>query len=260
MEPTLPLPAENCRTFLLVRRGVPVLGALALLALGMAEPAGLGWCLLGVVALLAEVRPTFLRGKAYLDLRTSITRWDGVWVRALRPLARRLKAEEAWVLSFCAWNNRRVREALGKRKARRALVLLPHCVQMARCRAEVQEDLAKCYECGLCPVGDLLPLQLQHAWDTRITNRSHKAYQAAREFQPDLIVAVSCHDRLFKGLTKLPQIPSYVIPLDLPHGMCVDTTFSVPHLMAAMDALVEPRERLEAGDRRVVPLQRGGTA
>ena len=179
-------------------------------------------------------------------------------MRALRPLARRLKAEEAWVLSFCAWNNRRVREALGKRKARRALVLLPHCVQMARCRAEVQEDLAKCYECGLCPVGDLLPLQLQHAWDTRITNRSHKAYQAAREFQPDLIVAVSCHDRLFKGLAKLPQIPSYVIPLDLPHGMCVDTTFSVPHLMAAMDALVEPRERLEAGDRRVVPLQRGG--
>jgi len=260
MAPILSLPDENGRTFLLVRRGVPILGALALLGLGVAVPAGLGWCLLGVVALLAEVRPTFLRGKAYLRQRTAITRRDGAWAKALRPIAQRLRAEEAWILSFCAWNNRRVLEAFGQRKARRALVLLPHCVQMARCRAEVQQELAKCYECGLCPVGDLLPLQLQRGWETRITNRSHKAYQAAREYQPDLIVAVSCHDRLLKGLTKLPQIPSYVIPLDLPHGMCVDTTFSVPRLMAAMDALVEPRERPEAGAERVVPLQRDGIA
>jgi hypothetical protein len=105
----------------------------------------------------------------------------------------------------------------------------------------------------------LLPLQLELGWDSRITNRSHKAYQAAREFAPDLIVAVSCADRLLKGLTRLPQVPSYVIPLELPHGMCVDTAFSVPHLMAAMEALVEPRER--GGDReRVVPLRRDGTA
>ena len=88
-----------------------------------------------------------------------------------------------------------------------------------------------------------------------ITNRSHKAYLEARAFQPDLIVAVSCSDRLLKGLTKLPEVPSYVIPLELPHGMCVDTTFSVPHLMTAMELLVEPKS-----EDRVVPLQREGIA
>jgi hypothetical protein len=140
----------------------------------------------------------------------------------------------------------------------RALVLLPHCIQLARCKADVLTDLGKCYECGLCSVGDLLPLQLQRGWDTRITNRSHKAYREARDYRPDLIVAVSCSDRLLKGLTRLPEVPSYVLPLELNHGMCVDTTFSVPHLLAAMELLVEPKAR--TGDERVVPLQREGIA
>ena len=45
----------------------------------------------------------------------------------------------------------------------------------------------------------------------------------------------SCHDRLLKGLSKLTDIPTYVIPLRLPHAMCVDTDFDVPHLFAAME-------------------------
>ena len=254
------LPAENYRVFLLVRRGVPLLGALLLVALASVEPAGRGWYLLGAVALLAEVRPTFLRGKSYLKLRTPILRWDGIWARALRPLARRFKAEDTWILSFCAWNNHRVKQVFLQRKARRALVLLPHCIQLSRCRADVLTDLGKCYECGLCAVGDLLPLKLERGWETRITNRSHKAYRETREYRPDLVVAVSCTDRLLKGLTKMPEVPCYVIPLELLHGMCVDTGFDVSHLMTAMDVLVEPRAAQADGQDRVVPLQREGIA
>jgi len=253
------LPAENYRLFLLVRRGAPLLGALLLVLLAALEPVGRGWYLLGAVALLAEVRPTFFTGKPYLQLRTPILRWDGVWARALRPLARRLRMEDAWILSFCAWNNHRVVQVFQHGKARRALVLLPHCIQMARCKADILQDLGKCYECGLCSVGELLPLQLERGWVSRITNRSHKAYREARDYRPDLIVAVSCADRLLKGLTRLPEIPVYAIPLALPHGMCVDTGFNVPHLMAAMEILVEPRGP-EVEDERVVPLQREGIA
>jgi hypothetical protein len=257
-QPTLP--AENYRTFLLVRRGVPLLGAALLLALAALEPVGRGWYLLGAVALLAEVRPSFLRGKSFLQLRTPIMRWDGVWARALRPLARWFKAEDAWILSFCGWNNHRVRQVFQQQRAGRALVLLPHCIQMARCKADILTDLGKCYECGLCSVGELLPLQLERGWNSRITNRSHKAYREAREQRPDLIVAVTCADRLLKGLTKLPEIPVYAIPLTLPHGMCVDTGFSVSHLLAAMDTLVEPKCGLDEAGDRVVPLRREGIA
>ena len=125
-------------------------------------------------------------------------------------------------------------------------------------------DLKACYECGHCTVGDFLPAQLERGWATRLTNRSHKAVREAKEFKPDLIVAVSCADRLLKGLMKVPEIPSYAIPLGLPHGMCVDTTFSVPHLFAAMENLVEPKAPAAVADNdsqgRVIPLHREGIA
>ena len=47
---------------------------------------------------------------------------------------------------------------------------------------------------------------------------------------------------------------AYAIPLELPHGWCVDTRFHVPHLAAAMEALVAPRED------RILPLDRTGIA
>lgn len=259
MQAAATLPAERYRLFLTVRRGVPVLGAAALVALALRIPEGMGWFVLGAVFLLAEVWPTFKRGRAYLEARRSITLRDAYWVHALLPLFRQLGLGDRWILSFCGWNNQRVRESFGSRKARRALVLLPHCIQLARCKADVLTELSACYECGQCSVGDLLPMQLTRGWDTRITNRSHKAVREAKAFGPDLVVAVSCADRLLKGLTKVPELPTYAIALALPHGMCVDTTFEVPHLFAAMEALVEARVAAP-GEGRVTPLHREGIA
>ena len=235
-----PLPLERAGAFLLVRRGVPVTLALAGPGLALFEPLGRGWYLLLAMACLAEVWPTFRSGDAYLRTRRTSIRWDGAWVRAFRPLARLLGREDAWILSFCAWNNHHVRLHFQQHRAKNALVLLPHCIQAAHCKAAILEDLGHCYSCGRCPAGDILASVLADRWNCRINNRSHKIYRDAREFKPDLIVAVSCADRLLKGLIKLPEVPSYVIPLALPHGMCVDTTLSVPHLRAAMETLVEP--------------------
>ncbi len=235
------LPAERFGTFLWVRRGIPLAGMALAAGAALLQPRLFGWWALASVACLAVAWPTFKRGESYLRARGSIVRWDGMWVRLFRPVARMLGKEDAWILAFCGWNNHRVREAFEARKARRSLVLLPHCIQLAKCKAQIFEDLKHCYDCGLCPVGDFMNAMIEGQWESRITNRSHKAYREAREYRPDLIVAVSCTDRLLKGLTKLPEVPAYVIPLGLPHGMCVDTQFSVPHLQAAMSALVEPK-------------------
>jgi uncharacterized protein len=249
-----PLPEELGTLFVWVRRGVPLLlGAVSFLGATL-HPAGRGWWMLVGVGALAAAWPSFLRGDAYFRNRTAIMRQDSLWANILRPLARRLGQEDLWILSFCGYNNLRVREAFGGRRARRVLILLPHCIQMARCKAGILDDLQACYDCGLCPVGDYMNAALLNRWEGRIFNRSHKAYRDAREYRPDLIVAVSCTDRLLKGLTKLPEIPSYVIPLSLPHGMCVDTDFSMPHLFAAMEALVEPRR--PSGE--IQPLRREG--
>ncbi len=251
-----PLPVERGALFLWVRRGAPL--ATAALAFGGAalHGAGRGWWLLAGVGALAAAWPSFLRGEAFQRNRVAIMRQDSIWAHAFRPLARWLGLEDTWILSFCGYNNLRVREAFEGRRARRALVLLPHCIQMARCKAPILDDLEACYDCGLCPVGDYMNAALLSRWEGRITNRSHKAYREAREHRPDLIVAVSCTDRLLKGLMKLPETPCYVIPLSLPHGMCTDTDFNVPHLFAAMETLVEPRR--PSGD--IQPLRRESIA
>jgi uncharacterized protein len=235
------LPPERAGIFLLVRRGVPISLGLAGILLALIEPVGRGWYLLFSMACIAEVWPTFRSGTDYMRIRHASLRWDGVWVRVFRPLARWLGREEAWILSFCAWNNRKVREHFQVHRARKALVLLPHCIQASDCKARITADLGNCSGCGRCPAGDVLTNVLSANWNCQVNNRSHKVYREVREFKPDLIVAVSCADRLLKGLTKLPEVPSYAIPLRMPHGMCVDTDFSVPHLSAAMAALVEPK-------------------
>jgi hypothetical protein len=250
-----PLPPERYATFLWVRRGVPLLGMAVALAFSRVDSNHQGWWLLAATAAFFVAWPTFKSGEAYLRQRGSIVRWDGVWVKLFRPLARWMGHEEAWILSFCGWNNFRVRQAFAGRKAQRSLVLLPHCIQMARCKAEIFEDLKNCYECGLCPVEDVLQGTLQRHWEARITNRSHKAYREARAYRPDLIVAVSCTDRLLKGLLKVAEVPAYVLPLTLPHGMCVDTRFDVAHLVSAMDLLAEPRR-----EPRIQPLGATGVA
>lgn len=240
--------------FLLVRRGLPLAIAVAALLLALQGFWGGGWYLLLAVASLAEVAPTFKQGASYLKARPSIARWDARWAQAFRPIARLLGLEEGWILSFCAWNNRRVRAAFLERKAKRPIVLLPHCIQMAACRCDLRQGLEQCHTCGLCTAGDVLESTLHQKWEIRISSRSHKAYQEALEYQPDLMIAVCCPDRLFKGLTRLPEIPAYAIPLQLPHGMCVDTLFSLPRLRAILEELTEPT------GPKIQPLQRKGIA
>lgn len=235
------LPCGNPAAFLWVRRGLPLAAMAASLLAALLHPAGRGWWILGAAASFGVAWPTFKRGEAYLQARAALLRFDGAVVRLLRPLARALKQEDGWLLSFCAWNNQRVAECFAGRRAQRTLLLLPHCIQLAHCRADILADLENCYACGLCSVEDVLKGTLERHWEVTIHNRSHKAYRAARELRPDLIVAVSCPDRLLKGLTRLPEVPAFVLPLTLPHGWCVDTRFDVEALQAAMETFAEPR-------------------
>lgn len=245
-------PQGDRALFLAVRLGLPLgLAVLGLLGAALLRSSQ-GWWLLLSVACVAEVSQTFQRGASYLKHRAAIVHRDGLWVKAMRPLARFLGCEEAWLRSFLAWNNHRVEQVFARSKAQTALVLLPHCIQLARCKAGVTEVMESCYHCGQCPVGDVLEASLAHRWEIRIFNRSHKAARHAKEYKPDLMVAVSCADRLLKGILKLPETPCFAIPLDLPRGTCVDTTFDTALLEQAMAHLVRPRTEAPGN---VLPLR-----
>lgn len=229
---------ENLKVFILVRIGIPIVGILIFFMLTIVQSTGQMWYLMGAFILLVEVEPTFRRGKYYLSSRSTIVRQNALWVRVLRPIVKSFGLEDIWIRSFCQWNNHRVQQAFHNNKATRIILLLPHCVQAVHCKADIVKELTQCYRCGLCVIGKILPLQLESRCNIRIVNRSHKAYKEVQEYQPDLVIAVSCLDRLFKGITKLPLTPTYVIPLILNHGMCVNTKFNIAKLTEAMEILL----------------------
>jgi hypothetical protein len=230
---------NNYMPFLLVRRGIPIIGILLFLILAIFKPPGAGWCLIGITLLLVEVEPTFRRGNNYINFRNIIVQKDAFWVNTLKPIFRFINKEDAWVLSFCHWNNYRIQQEFKHRKATRALLLLPHCIQDINCNADIITDLRQCYDCGLCVISEILQLQEKYGWQIRVANRSHKAYKEAEEYCPELIIAISCLDRIFKGITKLSRIPSYAIPLTLNHGMCVNTSINISQLELTIRTLIE---------------------
>ena len=200
----LSLPAENCRAFLLVRRGVPLLGALLLLALAALEPAGRGWYLLGAVALLAEVRPSFHARRASLRSRgppSCAGTASGPGPCAPGPLAApgRTPGSCPSAPGTTAGCARRFRQRKAGAGPGAAAPLHPAGPVQGR-RAAGPGQLLR-----VRPVHRGRPAarcSWSRGWDSRITNRSHKAYREAREYRPDLIVAVACADRLLKGLAK----------------------------------------------------------
>jgi len=226
--------------FLLFRRGLPILGIVMSIAVALLYPSVLGWILIVCIALAADLLGTFYTGNLYLTKRQALLHRDGRWLQVLRQPFRIFDLEGRWLRSFCAWNNQRVSRIFTAKKAQRAVILLPHCIQSTDCGAPVVENLLSCFRCGKCVVGSAAQAVLKHNWDLRLSPRSRAAYSEARKSHPDLIIAVACPDRLAKGLIRLPEMPSYAIPLELPHGMCIDTTFDFQRLARAMNTFAEP--------------------
>ena len=220
--------------FPIFRRGIPLAGIALSVATFVVFPNYIGWALIASIAILADLQSTFNSGGLYLAKRRAIVRWDGHWLQALRPFFRVLRLEDKWLLSFCAWNNQRVWKALVGRQSLTALALLPHCIQSTKCSANVVEDVQSCTRCGACTVGSIADAAQKCGWNVKIAPRSREAYAEARKSRPDIVIAVACPDRLAKGLFKLPEVPSLAIPLELPHGMCIDTALDFQPLAHAM--------------------------
>ena len=83
---------------------------------------------------------------------------------------------------------------------------------------------------------------------------------------PELTVAVACDDRLVKGITRVPELPAFALPLHLPEESCHDNLVDLTGLhetlayflgtervtgRAAAPATAAVADHRAAGDRRV---------
>jgi len=139
--------------------------------------------------------------------------------RVLRPFPGREHAFIEWLVRA---QNRRVHRFLAGRPAATVLLILPRCVKMTGCCADVKADLARCRDCADCQLGGIARLCERYGVRALVAFRSHIAFAMARDERPDLILATACHDRLVKALRSVPEFPALLVPLAGMERMCVN--------------------------------------
>lgn len=139
--------------------------------------------------------------------------------RLLRPFG---SLEQKYIDRLATAQNRRVHRHLAGSRPSTVLLILPRCVKLTGCRADVQHSLDQCLECGLCPLGDVARLCERFRIRPLVAFRSHIAFEMARERDPDLIIATACHDRLIKALRSVPEYPALLAPLSGMQKQCVN--------------------------------------
>lgn len=172
--------------------------------------------------------------------------WRSPWqsrayVAAVAGVRRVLRARPRWEQRFVEFlvraQNRRVHRHLRGRPAGTVLLILPRCVKMSGCCADVKADLALCRECTDCQLGGIARLCERYGVRALVAFRSHVAFAMARAERPDLIVATACHDRLVKALRSVPEFPALLAPLAGMERMCVNAGIDLAWFEAQLAAV-----------------------
>ncbi len=153
----------------------------------------------------------------------------------LRPLG---DLENRYIATLVERQNQRVRQHFQLRPVTSALLIMPRCVKLTGCRAQVQTSLDECLNCARCPLGEVARVCAEFELTAIVAFRSHIAFDIARRRQPDLIIASACHDRLVKALRSVPDIPALLAPLTGMQSQCLNATVD-PHWLRAQLTLVK---------------------
>ena len=201
--------------------GATTLAAGSLMAL-MAGVTGIAMAL-AAAAYLAGLLLPFSRLRARLLLRAYAMVIDRFILRTLlRAVGLVGDKTDPLLRLFVQANNASVRALYRHHKPKKLVILLPHCVVWTRCPKKVVKDLASCTECDLCQMEEILGVADRASLPVAIAIRSDEAYAQARGMGPELTVAVACDDRLVKGITRVPELPAFALPLHLPEEACHD--------------------------------------
>jgi hypothetical protein len=140
--------------------------------------------------------------------------------------------------SFIHLNNQLVHSRNLRVPAAKAMILLPHCLQMADCAIKVTGDVEKCVRCGRCDIGDLAELARQRNVTLAVATGGTLARKLLMEIRPRLVVAVACERDLTSGIRDAYPLPVIGVFNSRPEGPCFNTRIDLEAVRQALDAYV----------------------
>ena len=140
--------------------------------------------------------------------------------------------------SFINLNNQLVHSRNLRVPAAKAMILLPHCLQLFDCAIKVTGDVEKCARCGRCDIGDLAELAMQRGVTLAVATGGTLARKLLMEKRPRLVVAVACERDLTSGIRDAYPLPVIGVFNSRPEGPCFNTRIDVDAVRRALDAYV----------------------
>jgi hypothetical protein len=132
-------------------------------------------------------------------------------------------------------NNRLVLR--GARGGNRILLLMPHCLQVDKCKIRLTHDIRNCERCGKCEIKDLIAIAEKNGLDLHVATGGNLARRIVKHANPDAIVAVACERDLSSGIADTFPLPVLGIINERPFGPCVNTRVDLSKVEEAIEAL-----------------------
>ncbi|NJD57390.1 MAG: DUF116 domain-containing protein [Nitrospirae bacterium] len=144
----------------------------------------------------------------------------------------RKSKKETFQYAVIRMNNRLVKAE--KKKTKKILILLPHCLQINDCSIRLTHNIFNCKRCGRCEIKDLIEIAERYQLDLFIATGGTLARKIVREIAPEAIVAVACERDLSSGLVDTYPLPVLGIPNERPFGPCFNTRVDLARVKEAI--------------------------
>jgi len=142
--------------------------------------------------------------------------------------------------SFIALNNQLVRAKKLRVPPERALILLPHCIQLFDCDIKITGDIGKCVRCGRCDISGLAEVARQRGIDIAVATGGTLARKIIVDKRPAFILAVACERDLTSGIRDSYPLPVIGVLNHRPHGPCFNTHIVLDEVRRVLDEHVLP--------------------
>lgn len=124
---------------------------------------------------------------------------------------------------------------LERPRAKRILLLLPHCLQVNECDIRLTYNIYNCKRCGKCEIKDLIQIADDNNLDLFVATGGNLARKIVKDVHPEAIVAVACERDLSSGIADSYPLPVFGIPNERPYGPCFNTKVSLEKVKEAIE-------------------------
>ena len=123
------------------------------------------------------------------------------------------------------------------KKAKKRVLVLPHCLRDTRCPAKLTPNGVECIFCNRCKIAEIIKVANEKGYKVYIIPGSTFLKRILKEERPEAVFGVACNRDLFYGMNSLSRkgIPSQGQPL-LRDG-CINTLVDVDELITRLKSL-----------------------